>query len=104
APYLQEYYGKVSWSVRAVYNGHVGWFDGDATTLLPLPPRERAERMAALAGGEESLLRRAEEAVEKKDHQWALELTGYLLRLNPKNDKARAVRLRALTALGEGQG
>jgi len=90
--------------VRSIYNGHLGWFDGDATELLPLPPRDRAERMAALAGGEANLLRRAEEAVEKKDHQWALELTGHLLRLNAKNEKARAVRVRALSALGEAQG
>ncbi|HKB41995.1 MAG TPA: alkyl sulfatase dimerization domain-containing protein [Gemmataceae bacterium] len=104
APYLQEYYGKVSWCVRSIYNGHLGWFDGDATELLPLPPRDRAERMAALAGGEENLLRHAEEAVEKKDHQWALELTGHLLRLNAKNEKARVVRVRALSALGASQG
>ncbi len=104
SPYLQEFYGKVSWSVRAICNGHLGWFDGDATNLLPLPPRERARRMADLAGGEEALLRRAEEAVTRKDYQWALELTGCLLSLRPENRAARAARVRALRGLGEGQG
>ena len=30
-PYLGEFYGTVEWSVRAVYNGYFGWFDGDAS-------------------------------------------------------------------------
>ena len=104
SPYLKEYYGKVTWSVRAICAGHLGWFDGDAVHLLPLPPRDRAERFAALAGSQDMLLRRAQEAIAKKDYQWGLELAGYLLRLDPANEKARAVRARALTARGESQG
>ena len=103
SPYLQEYYGKVTWSVRSICDGHLGWFDGDAAHLLPLPPKERAERMAALAGGTEALLRRAGEAAAKKDHRWALELVGYLLRLDPASKKARELRAQSLAALGEAQ-
>ena len=103
SPYLQEYYGKVTWSVRSIFDGHLGWFDGDAVRLLPLPPKERAERMAALAGGVEALLRRAEEAVTKKDYQWGAELAGYLLRLDADNKKARSLRAQALEALGGAQ-
>jgi alkyl sulfatase BDS1-like metallo-beta-lactamase superfamily hydrolase len=104
SPYLQEYYGKVSWSVRSICNGHLGWFDGDSTNLLPLPPVERAKRMAELAGGEDALLKRAEEAFARKDHQWALELTSYLIALKPANKPAQSLRARVLTALGEAQG
>jgi Alkyl sulfatase dimerisation/Alkyl sulfatase C-terminal/Metallo-beta-lactamase superfamily len=103
SPYLQEYYGKVSWSVRAIWDGHLGWFDGDATHLLPLPPRERARRMADLAGGEEALLKRAEKAASAGDHRWALELTGYVLRLSPEHARARKARAKALAALGEAE-
>ena len=49
-PYLQEYYGTVEWSVRAVFSGYLGWFDGDTAPLSPASPHERAERMAELAG------------------------------------------------------
>ena len=27
-PYLREYYGTVQWSVRAIFNGYLGWFHG----------------------------------------------------------------------------
>ena len=32
-PYLQEYYGTVAWSVRSIFTGYLGWFDGNATNL-----------------------------------------------------------------------
>ncbi len=35
-PYLQEFYGKVDWSVRSIFGGYMGWFDGNSSTLLPL--------------------------------------------------------------------
>ncbi len=49
SPYLRELYGKVEWSVRAVYAGNLGWFDGNPATLRPLAPRERAEHLQQLA-------------------------------------------------------
>ncbi|MGB5193669.1 MAG: alkyl sulfatase dimerization domain-containing protein, partial [Polyangiales bacterium] len=52
-PYLQEYYGRVDWSVREIFEGNLGWFDGDAAGLEPVGPDERAAGMAELAGGAE---------------------------------------------------
>ncbi|MEA3470090.1 MAG: alkyl sulfatase dimerization domain-containing protein [Thermodesulfobacteriota bacterium] len=102
-PYLHEYYGTVPWSVRAVYNGYVGWFDGNPTNLFPLPPRERAERFAEIAGGKERVLGQAGKAVSDGDYQWALELTDYLLVLEPGMEEARNLKAEALKALGERQ-
>jgi len=102
-PYLHEYYGTVEWSIRAVYNGYLGWFDGNATNLFPLPLRERAKRFAGLAGGTDALLARAREAVAKNDHQWTLELTDQLLILNPDLKEARDLRASALSSLGQKQ-
>ncbi len=102
-PYLQEYYGTVEWSVKAIFNGYLGWFGGNATDLFPLPPKDRAERFAALAGGEENLLRHAEEAAAQGDDQWALELADQLLRLDPAMDRAVAIRAASLKRLGEKQ-
>ena len=102
-PYLHEYYGTVAWSVRAVYNGYIGWFDGNPTNLFPLPPRERAERFAGIAGGKEKILGEAAKAVSDGDYQWALELTDYLLILEPGMEEARNLKANALRALGERQ-
>ncbi len=102
-PYLHEYYGTVAWSVRAIFNGYLGWFSGNATDLFELPPKERAKRFASLVGGEAALLARTREALKNKDYQWALELADQLLALKPDLSEAREIKAGALTALGERQ-
>jgi len=102
-PYLQEYYGKVEWSVRGIFNGYLGWFDGDAATLEPANPDARAAGMASLAGGAEGLRRAAREALEQEKYEWAAELATYLVRLEPSSTDARQIKADALRALGRRQ-
>ncbi len=102
-PYLHEYYGTVAWSVRAIFDGYLGWFGGNATDLFPLPLKERARRFADLAGGEQALLDRAKQAVAGEDYQWALELTDQLLQLNPESNEVRTLKASSLKALGSRQ-
>ena len=102
-PYLQEYYGTVAWSVRAIFEGYLGWFSGNATDLFPLSQSEHAERFADLAGGREALLSHARRALASGDYQWALEVTDQLILLNPELSQAREIRADALRALGEQQ-
>jgi alkyl sulfatase BDS1-like metallo-beta-lactamase superfamily hydrolase len=101
--YLHEYYGTVAWSVRAIFDGYLGWFSGNATDLFPLPLDERAQRFVDLAGGEQRLTEKAHQAVAKEDYQWALELTDHLLRINPDSEAVRELRAAALNALGSKQ-
>jgi alkyl sulfatase BDS1-like metallo-beta-lactamase superfamily hydrolase len=101
SPYLQEFYGKVSWSARSMFTGNLGWFSGDSADLQPLPPKEQAEMMAEISGGETKLLGYAKQHLDKGNYQATLQLSGYVLRLNPENKKAREVRIKALIALGE---
>jgi alkyl sulfatase BDS1-like metallo-beta-lactamase superfamily hydrolase len=101
APYLQPFYGKVSWSVRSMFAGNLGWFDGDSATLQPLTRREEAKLMAEMAGGEDRLLKLANQKLENKEYQAALQLTGYLIQLDPENQAARDTRVQSLLALGE---
>lgn len=101
SPFLQEFYGKPSWSARSVFTGNLGWFDGNPATLQPLPPREEAERLAALAGGIDALARQTVEAQQRGDHQWALQLSDRVLHLQPENAQVRQARIDALRALGE---
>ncbi len=98
-PYLQEYYGTVEWAVRAYFAGTMGWFDGDAATLFPLPPKEEAEKFAALVGGVETLARAASDALNADETQWALELASRVLRLDATHSKARETRIKAMRAL-----
>jgi alkyl sulfatase BDS1-like metallo-beta-lactamase superfamily hydrolase len=101
SPYLQEFYGKVSWSARSMFAGNLGWFSGDSADLHPLLPVEQAKLMAELAGGETMLLDHARKYLARRNYQAALQLTGYIIRLNPENKDAREIRIKALSALGE---
>ena len=73
--------GRVDWSVKSVFNGYLGFFDGNPSTLVPLPLQEKAEKMAALAGGFERLLEQATLAYSKQEYQWALELTDFFIKI-----------------------
>ncbi len=101
SPFLQEFYGKPSWTARSIFVGNLGWFDGNPSTLQPLPPQAEAERMVQLAGGPEALVQQISDAAKAGDHQWVLQLSDHLLRLQPDHAAVRGARIAALRALGE---
>lgn len=98
--WLGEYYGTVRHSVRQVFCGQLGWFDGDPATLDPLPRVERARRMVELAGGRDAVLAKGCEAMRREDARWAAELASLLVRIDPQDTDARALKSEALTFLG----
>jgi alkyl sulfatase BDS1-like metallo-beta-lactamase superfamily hydrolase len=102
-PYLQEFYGTVSWSVRAIYTDYLGWFDGNATNLFPLSTRERAAAILELAGGAAPVLTKARAAFDQKNFQLSAELADYVLAIHPENADAIQLKAQALTELGERQ-
>ena len=102
-PYLQEFYGCIAWSVRAIFTGYLGWFDGNPTQIFPLPPREEATEMAALVGGVDQLLQKAEEAIARHKYQWGMQLTDHLLALDAHTPAATRLKIAAMEALAEEQ-
>ena len=99
-PYLREYYGTVKHSVRQIYNGYLGWFQGDPVALDPLPPKDKAERLIELMGGREKLLLAAGNAYLKGDFQWAAELATYAIQVDKKDKLARDIKARSFRKLG----
>lgn len=87
SPYLLELYGQVDWSVRAIYDAHLGWFDGRPETLYPVPPTQMAERTVQAMGGSSRVLSLAQTSMEDGDHAWAL----HLLALLRRSSDSRAV-------------
>lgn len=77
-PYLGEHYGTVAWSVKGIYTGYLGWFDGDPVKLCPVPEAERSAELVALAGGAARIAARAAELAEAGSFQMALELMALL--------------------------
>ncbi len=99
--YLLEFYGTVPNAVRAIYTGLLGWFDGNPTTLNPLEPRIRAQKVAELAGGTQKLSEQMQSALVDKDFQWALELSDHVKWLDDGDRQlARTVKIAALRGLG----
>ncbi len=80
-PLLGQYYGNISWGVRAIFAGILGWFDGNPTNLNPLPPTERSQRIATLVGGPDVLYEQAVAALTAGEAQWAAELCDMVLAL-----------------------
>ena len=103
SPYLQEYYGTVEWSVRAIYSAQLGWFDGNATHLFPLAEKDRGQKIVALAGGVGPTLSSARDALVNHDFRWAAELTDFVLAVDAANVDAKRLKAQALTELGERQ-
>jgi uncharacterized sulfatase len=97
--YLQPFYGHPEWGVRSVFNGYLGWFDGNATNLFRLSPKSEAERVAKLAGGEERLLKAAKDALASDDNQWAAQLADHLLAIDKNDVEAKQIKAEALTKL-----
>ena len=100
SPYLKEFYGTPAWSAKNVFSGYLGWFDGNPSTLKPLPLKDEAEKMIQLSGDWDSLFEVAEDAFLTDDFQWSLQLTDYLLRSRPDDQKTKLLRQSALEGLG----
>ena len=101
SPFVREFYGTVRWSVKSIFNGYLGWFDGNVSNLDPLPSKDYARRLAILSGGEEKLFEALQKAVESEDMQWALRLSDSLLALNYKIDSTKKLRQEAIQHIGD---
>jgi len=77
SPYLDELYGQIDWSARAIYGNELGWFDGRDEALYPLPRPELADRSVAMMGGPAAVVAAARAAVEEEP-RWALHLLSLL--------------------------
>lgn len=98
-PWVTEFYGTVKHSVRNVYGGYLGWFQGDPTTLDPAPPVERARRYVAQMAGRDAVVAAARKADAAGEHQWCAELLTWVIRATPDDREARTLKAAALRAL-----
>lgn len=95
-PWLGEFYGTVKHSVRQIYVGYLGWFEGDPWALDPLPPVARASRYVDQMGGREAVLDAARAAISDGDYTWAAEILTYVIRVDRHDQDARDLKAEAL--------
>lgn len=89
--FLGEFYGTIEWTVKSIYTGYVGWFDGDAANLLPVSDREYRKTLAELIG-EEKLVEKILSCIKTEQYQMALQL---LSLVDQPDLKKQALLLRA---------
>lgn len=96
----RQTYGMVANHVRGVYSGRAGWFDGDAASIFPPSPDERARCLIRDLGGPAEALRRAQEAVDAGEYRWAAELCRNLYQSDPDVPGVRELYARVLRHFG----
>ncbi len=99
-PWLQPYYGAPEHCVRAIYDGTVGWFTGDATELAAPLHADRARRYVEALGGRDAVLEQAQRAHDEGEYGWAAELLTHLVRADTSDTKARQAKADALRQWG----
>jgi alkyl sulfatase BDS1-like metallo-beta-lactamase superfamily hydrolase len=92
-----EGYGRVSWSVRGIYEGYVGWYDGNVSTMFG-PPGQAYSAIVTLAGGPDAVAARAA-AMAAGDPVNALYLTDMALAAAPGHRGALEARIKVLQTL-----
>jgi alkyl sulfatase BDS1-like metallo-beta-lactamase superfamily hydrolase len=100
--HCRGYYGSVSHNAKAVYQRHMGWFDGNPAHLWEHPPVESAHRYVQFMGGAERVLEQARQSFEEGDYRWVAEVVNHLVFAEPDNEAARALQAEALEQLGYG--
>jgi len=96
---LPEQYGTVKWTVRGIYDGYAGWFDGNPSSILSIKPSASNISLVKMAGGLDAVVAEAEALFGKGEDLSALSLAESVLSVEPKHKPAWAVRLRILQKL-----
>ncbi len=98
--YNRDYYGAMYANVRAVYVKYLGFFDGNPSTLHPLPPSASASRYLSYMGGADAVLAKAKEDFAAGDYRWVAEVLNHIIMDNPEQMEARALLADTLEQMG----
>jgi alkyl sulfatase BDS1-like metallo-beta-lactamase superfamily hydrolase len=91
-----EGYGKVSWSVRAIWENYAGWFHHSSTTeLYDVPPSAVHADLVELAGGAEAVAKGADQKLSEGEPVEAIYLAEVALSAAPRNVEALEVMVAA---------
>lgn len=96
----RSYYGSVNHNAKAVYNLYLGWFDGNPSTLHPLPPVESSTRYVDYMGGAAAVIERARGDFERGDYRWVAQVLNHVVFADASNTEARELLADTLEQLG----
>jgi alkyl sulfatase BDS1-like metallo-beta-lactamase superfamily hydrolase len=87
-------YGKLPWSIRAIWENYAGWFHHESTTeLYAVPQKTIHSDLLELAGGADALVDRAQQKLEHGKREQAIHLLDIVLSQQPEHANALAVMI-----------
>lgn len=97
-PYLRPLYDEPEFVVRNIWRLYGGWWDGNPARLKPASDAAVGAEVAALAGGVDSLVVRAEALSAAGDHRLACQVIEWAVAAEPEADSVHAARSRIYDA------
>lgn len=94
-----EEYGAISWSVRGIYEGYMGWFDGNPANMYSTPVGAVYPDLVALSGGADKVAELSQRYLSNGDAVRAIHIADIALKAEPDNAAALQARLAALEKL-----
>lgn len=91
-PYLRPVYDEPDFIVRNIHRCLGGWYSGVPSELKPAPRREQAGEIAALAGGVERLLARANQLMSEGNMRLACHLIDWAAEAAPESKEVHQAR------------
>jgi alkyl sulfatase BDS1-like metallo-beta-lactamase superfamily hydrolase len=94
-----EGYGKISWSVRGIYEGYAGWFNGDPAEMFPQGRDAVSASVVKLAGGPKKVADEAMRLLGEGKAIEALHMTSIGIEGAPGDKDVLRARVAAFEAL-----
>jgi alkyl sulfatase BDS1-like metallo-beta-lactamase superfamily hydrolase len=99
---VSEGHGKVSWGVRSIWEGYLGWFHmQSATEMYPVPASDVYPDLVAAAGGVGAVTKLSQKRLETGKTVEALHLSEIALTAAPRDEAALRAKLAAYEKLLE---
>ncbi len=98
--YNRGYYGSLNHNAKSVYNFYLGWFNGNPSTLHPLPEIEGAKKYLEYMGGSDAVLEKAKKDYDQGQYRWVAEAVNHVVYAEPENKKAKELLADTLEQLG----
>lgn len=93
---LPETYGTVAWSVRGIYEGYAGWFDGNPSTMLGANAERATPHLVSLSDGAVPVLAKAKTLFDGGESRDALAMVDAVLASEASHQDALRLKISIL--------
>ena len=96
---VRDYYGTLSFNVRAVYQKYLGFYDGNPANLNPLSSVATAKKYVEYMGGPRAVIDRAKTDFANGNYRWVVQVLNHVVFAYPENQEARNLEADAMEQL-----